>query len=100
MSELNRKLRRRNVTPEEYFSNASRLIQLKTALARNIDPNVVDLETAALVFQVNETEREQLRRLFERSDELRYSGGSGNGSDTISAETHRETLDLIQHLRS
>jgi BatD DUF11 like domain len=100
ISELSRKLRRRDATPEEYFSDASRLIQLKTALTRKIDPNLVDMETAALAFQMDESEREQLRRLFERSDELRYSGGAANGSETVSPETRRETLSLIEHLRT
>ena len=100
VSELSRRLRRRDATPEEYFSDASRLIQLKTALVRNINPNAVDLEIAARVFQMDEQEREQVRRLFERSDELRYSGSSGNGSATVSPETRRETLHLIDHLRA
>ena len=42
--------------------------------------------------------RAQLRRLFERSDELRYSGRP-NGTGTISPENRREVLELIENLR-
>ena len=45
-TELLRKLRRSELSPQEYFSNASRIVQVKTALAKNINPNAVDAETA------------------------------------------------------
>ena len=98
-ADLMRKLRRDDASPEEYFLHASRAVQVKTALARNVDPNTVDLETAAATFQLDENSRAQLRRLFERSDELRYSGAR-NGSGTVSPESRREVLDLIENLRS
>jgi hypothetical protein len=80
-AELMRKLRRNDCSPQEYFSQASRAVRVKTALARNIDPNAVDAETAARAFDLDENERTRLRRLFERSDELRYSG-TQNGAET------------------
>jgi hypothetical protein len=99
VAELTRKLHRRDVAPQEYFPQASRLVQLKTALVRNVDPASVDLETAAAAFQLDEMEREQLRQLFERSDELRYSGAR-NGGDTIPSENQREVLHLVENLRT
>jgi hypothetical protein len=99
VAELMRKLRRDDSSPQEYFSQASRAVRVKTALARNIDPNAVDAETAATVFDLDENERTQLRRLFERSDELRYSGAH-NGAETISPGSRREVLDLLENLRT
>jgi len=98
-AELMQKLRRNDSSPQEYFSQASRAVRVKTALARNIDPNAVDAETAATAFDLDENERTQLRRLFERSDELRYSGAH-NGAETISPESRREVLDLLENLRT
>jgi BatD DUF11 like domain len=95
---LQRSLRREDVSPQEYFSSASRAVQLKTALARNIDPNSVDAETAASAFQTDEITRNRLRRLFEKSDEARYSG-SQNGIRLLPAETRSEVLELIENLR-
>jgi hypothetical protein len=101
-TELVRKLRRDDSSPQIYFSQATRAVQVKTALASRhggIDPNMVDAETAATTFQLDENSRDQLRRLFERSDELRYSGAD-NGAETISPESRREVLDLVESLRA
>lgn len=95
---LQRSLRRDDVSPEDYFSRASRAVQLKTALARNLDPNLVDAELAAATFQTDENTRNRLRRLFEKSDEARYSG-TGNGIRLLPPETRHEVLDLIETLR-
>jgi hypothetical protein len=97
-AELLRKLRR-ELSPQEYFSNASRVARVKTALAKNIDPNAVDAETVAKVFDLGEKERAQLRTLFERSDELRYSG-SGNGDTTLGRRDREEVLNLLESLRA
>src|SRR5436309_9050656 len=93
-SELMHKLRRNAGSPQEYYAEASRVVRLKTALASGsggIDPNVVDAETAADTFKLDADSRDQLRRLFEQSDEWQYSG-SHNGPATISPETRREVL--------
>lgn len=95
---LQRSLRREDVSPQEYFSSASRAVQLKTALAKDIDPNSVDAEMAASAFQTDEMTRNRLRRLFEKSDEARYSGGQ-NGIRLLPTETRNEVLDLIENLR-
>lgn len=95
---LQRSLRRDDVPPDEYFSRASRAIQLKTALARNLDPNVVDADVAASAFRMDEESRASLRRLFEKSDEARYSG-AGNGSPALPAETRNQVLELIDNLK-
>ena len=99
MAKLVRELRRGDVSPQVYFSQAARAVQLKTALAKNIDPNAVDAETVASTFDLNENKRVQLRRLFERSDELRYSG-SGNGDKTIAHRDREEVLSLLESLRA
>ena len=88
-TELMRKLRRKDTSPQEYFSQASRAVQVKTALAsgsRRIDPNTVDAETAATTFRLDENSRAQLQQLFARSDEMRYSGAR-NGAGGLSAES-------------
>ncbi|PYL14973.1 MAG: hypothetical protein DME30_12265 [Verrucomicrobia bacterium] len=97
-SELLRKLRRGELSPQEYFSSASRVVRVKTALAKNVNPNAVDAETAAKAFDLAEDERAQLRTLFERSDELRFSG-SGNGAGAISNDEREEVLRLLESLR-
>jgi hypothetical protein len=71
---------------------------LKTALARNLDPNVVDADVAAAAFRMDEESRDRLRRLFEKSDEARYSG-YGNGSPALPAETRNQVLELIDNLK-
>jgi hypothetical protein len=95
------KLRRNAASPREYYAEASRVVRLKTALASGgggIDPNVVDAETAADTFKLNTDSRDQLRRLFEQSDEWQYSGAH-NGPATISPENRREVLELIENLK-
>jgi hypothetical protein len=100
-AELMHKLRRGAATPREYYAEASRIVRVKTALASGgseIDPNSVDAETAANTFQLNSDSRDQLRRLFEQSDEWQYSGAH-NGPGTISPENRREVLELIENLK-
>jgi hypothetical protein len=72
---------------------------LKTAVAKNINPNAVDAETAAKAFGLGDGEKSQLRKLFERSDELSFSG-SGNGADKISKNERQEVLRLVESLRA
>jgi BatD DUF11 like domain len=97
-AELMRKLRRNDVSPQEYYAEASRVVRVKAALARNADPNTIDAETAADTFGLNGDSRERLKRLFEQSDEFQYSGAH-NGSERISAENRRDVLELIEDLR-
>jgi hypothetical protein len=98
-AELQRTLGRGDATPQEYFSSASRAVQLKAALAKNLDPGTVDAEVAASVFQADENTRLRLRHLFEKSDEVRYSGSGQNGIRLVPQETQTEVLDLIESLR-
>lgn len=100
-TELMHNLRRKDVSPREYYAEASRVVRVKTALAsggRGIDPNIVDAETAANTFKLNSDERDRVRRLFEQSDEWQYSGAH-NGPGTISPENRRELLELIENLK-
>src|SRR5437868_10546780 len=97
--ELLRKLRRDQLAPREYFSDASRVVQLKAALKQmNIEPATVDAETAARVFELNAEQSERMRRLFATIDEFRNSISS-NGAGRLSGDGQRETLDLIESLR-
>jgi hypothetical protein len=98
VSHLLRELRHGDVSPQVYFSQAARVVHLKTALARNINPNTVDTETVAKTFDLNESERAELRRLFERSDELSYSG-TGNGAEKISKDEREQVLRFVENLR-
>ena len=101
MSRLLRELRRGDVSPQIYFSQATRVVQLKTAVAKNISPNAVDAETAAKAFDLGEGEQTQLRKLFERKDELSFSGStSGNGATKISSAEREEVLRLVESLRA
>ena len=97
-AELMRKLHRGDASPREYYAEASKVVRLKAALARNVDPNTIDAETAADTFGLDGNSRERLRRLFEQSDELQYSG-THNGSEKISPENRRDVLELIKDLR-
>jgi hypothetical protein len=100
-ADLMHKLRRDDVSPREYYAEASRVVQLKAALAsrnRGVDPNAVDAETAAETFKLDTDSRDRLRRLFEQNDELQYSG-THNGPGRISPENRRDVLELIEHLK-
>jgi BatD DUF11 like domain len=100
-TDLMHKLHRNDVSPREYYAEASRVVRVKAALAsgnRRIDPNMVDVETAAETFKLNSDSRDRLRRLFEQSDEWQYSGAH-NGPGKVSAENRREVLELIENLR-
>lgn len=98
-NDLVRALKRDGVSPQEYYTRASQAIRVKTALALKIDPNVVDLDDVIAAFHLDEASRNRLQRLFEQTDELKYSGG-GNGTQTIAPEQRRETLELIESLRA
>lgn len=96
-AELQKRLRRADDPPDQYFAGALRVVQLKTALARRMEPNSVDAETAVAAFQLDDEKRDRVRELFRRSDELRYSGRQ-NGHGPVNEQTRREVLDLIENL--
>ena len=99
-AELQRKLRRADDPPDQYFAEALRVVQLKTALSsrgRGIEPNMVDAETAVAALDLPDEQRDRIRELFRRSDELRYSGRP-NGNGTVPEATRRELLELIDSL--
>lgn len=93
--ELLRNLRRADLPPQQYFFEASRVVQLKTALKTNVEPAMVDAESVSRAFSLDEERRDQLRRLFATNDELRYSG-LVNGS--VSSERRKQALRLIESL--
>ncbi len=96
-AELQRKLRRSDDPAAQYFAEALRVVQLKTALAQRVEPNMVDAETAIAAFDLPDEKRARVRELFHQSDELRYSG-RGNGNGTVGEQTRREVLELIESL--
>ena len=101
-AELMRKLHRGDATPREYYAEASRVVRVKAALAsgsRQLDPNTVDVDTAADTFRLKSDSRERLRSLFEQCDEWQYSG-TYNGSEKISPEIRRDVLEFIETLRA
>ena len=98
-AEVQRRLRRAGAPSQEYYAEAARAVQLKTALAKNVNPNTVDAGTAAAAFRVDDAIRSKLETLFKQKDELRYSGGT-NGEDTVSPNERQEVLELIEHLRA
>src|SRR5215467_7881053 len=98
---LMHKLRRHDASPQEYYAEASRVVKLKAAIAsrnRDVDPNVVDAETAAETFKLDADSRDRLRRLFEQNDEWQYSG-THNGPGKISPENRQDVLELIENLK-
>jgi hypothetical protein len=97
-TELQRQMQRNDASPREYLASASRAVQLKTALKENVNPNVVNAETAAAAFHLDANGQARLRQLFAQNDELRYSGGR-NGNDILSAEQRREIRELVENLR-
>jgi hypothetical protein len=97
-AELQRRLRHDGSNAEQYFADASRAVQLKTALARNIDPNVVDADFAASAFRLDEQQRARLEQLFARNDEMRYSGGFNGSAQPVSPESRREIAELLESL--
>src|SRR6184192_3049580 len=100
-AQLMHKLRHDDASPREYYSEASRVVRLKAALAsrnRGIDPNVVDAEKAADTFKLDTEARDRLRRLFEQNDEWQYSG-THNGAGRVSPENRRDVLELIENLK-
>ena len=84
---------------EPQHAEAARAVQLKTALAKNVNPNVVDATAAAAAFKLDESTRQQLETLFQHKDELRYSGEK-NGDETVSPNERQEVLHLIEQLHA
>src|SRR5207249_4707791 len=100
-TDLMHKLHRNDVSPREYYAEASRVVRVKAAQVSGncrIDPNMVDVQTAAETCKLNSDSRDRLRRLFEQSDEWQYSGAH-NGPGRVSPESRREVLELIENLR-
>ena len=98
--EVQRRLRQDGSNAEQYFADASRAVQLKTALVRNLDPNVVDADSAAAAFRLDEQQRIRLQQLFARHDELRYSGRTNGSGSELTAESRREITELVDSLHA
>ncbi|MDQ6655262.1 MAG: BatD family protein [Verrucomicrobiota bacterium] len=97
-AELQRQLAGDGSSSQQYIAAASRVVQLKAALATHIDPDAVDAETAANAFRLDEPGRVRLQELFAQSDELRYSGA--NGGNGLSPQRKQEIRELVESLRT
>ena len=99
-AELERKLRRADDPPDQYFAGALRVVQLKTALSSpvaRLSQTRLTRKRRSRRFDLPDEKRDRMRELFRQSDELRYSGRP-NGKGTIAEETRREVLELIESL--
>jgi hypothetical protein len=94
---LQRSVQRTDQTPDQYYADATRIVQIKTALHRRIEPASVDADAASTIFNLDESERVRLRELFHRNDEVRYSG-SANGNRTVPEQTRHEITALLNRL--
>lgn len=95
-----RRLQREKLGSRDYFAEAAHIVQLRTAARLKIEPATVDAKLAADAFALEDDRRQQVAQLFAQSDELRYSGGSGNGAEGgPSSEERTRTLSLIESLR-
>src|SRR5438034_8035535 len=70
----------------------------RTEKPQDILYQLTDRPAVADTFKLDTDSRDQLRRLFEQSDEWQYSGAH-NGPATISPESRREVLELIKNLK-
>jgi hypothetical protein len=95
--DLRRKLRRDDSRPADFFADASRAIQIKTALMSNTDPERIDAAAAAKVLRADQNADERIRRIFDRRDELRYSGSS-NGFDLLGPDEREQLIQFVEEL--
>lgn len=98
IAQLQRKLRLGDLPPDQYVADATRAIQLKTALTTNVHPDAVDPGTAANAFRADDLTRSRIERLFQQRDELRYSGSAQNGARRRSKDSEREFQELVETL--
>ncbi len=95
---LRRKLRRRDSRPADFYADASRAIQIQSALLSGSDPERIDAAAATKVLDVDESAREQISTIFEHRDELRYSG-SANGFDSLPQDERERLAKFVEDLR-
>ena len=99
-AELERRLRSPNgASPQEYLANASRTVQLKTALAKNIDPNLVDAEAAATAFRLDENQRRACGSSSLRA--MKCATAEATTADKrFRPKAGSEILELVENLRT
>jgi hypothetical protein len=95
---LRRKLRRSDLRPADFYADASRAIQIKSALLSGSDPERIDAAAATKVLGVDESGQEQISTIFEHRDELRYSG-SANGFDSLPEDERKRLVKFVEELR-
>ena len=96
--ELRRKLRRKDSRPADFYADASRAIQVRSALLSGTDPERIDVAEATRVLRADEQARAQIRTIFERRDELRYSG-SANGFDSLPQDERERLVEFVEELQ-
>jgi hypothetical protein len=95
---LRRKLRRSDSRPADFYANASRVIQIRSALLSGTDPDRIDAAAATKALRVDENAQAQIRTIFERRDELRYSG-SANGFDSLPQDEREQLVEFVEELQ-
>jgi hypothetical protein len=96
--ELRRKFRRKDSRPADFYADASRAIQVRSALLSGTDPERIDAAEATKVLRADEQARAQIRTIFERRDELRYSG-SANGFDSLPQDERERLVEFVEELQ-
>ena len=96
--ELRRKLRRSDSRPADFYADASRAIQIKSALLSGTDPERIDVAAATKALRADEQTQAQIRAIFERRDEMRYSG-STNGFDSLPENEREHLVEFVEDLQ-
>ena len=95
---LRRKLRRHDSNPAEFYADASRVIQIRSALLSGTDPERIDAAAATNALRADENAQTQIRAIFERRDEVRYSG-SPNGFDSLQQDERERLVEFVEELQ-
>ena len=96
IGDLRRKLRR-DAGSADFFADASRILQIRTALKTGSDPETVSAADAGRILNTDDQMRDQIREIFDRRDELLYSGAA-NGSASLAADERDPILHLVEEL--
>ncbi len=97
LGDLRRRLRRSKEQPADFFANASRILQIRTALLTGRDPETVSASQAGEALNTDDQTRARIREIFDRRDELRYSG-STNGDGSSGANDREDLAQLVEDL--
>ncbi len=97
LGNLRKRLRNGREKPAEFFADASRILQIRTALLSGSDPNTVSATEAGKVLQTDDQTRARIHEIFDRRDEFRYSGSSNSGA-SLGAGDREHFAQLVEDL--